>query len=113
MLSRKESKYPPYRRLALIEVRGRDEERLMAFAGRLKDRIAEEFGRIECPTLLIWGDRDHRSLQEDQYALLREIQGAQLKIYPGCGHLVHIEEPRRFALDIAAFWEETVATGTS
>jgi primosomal protein N' (replication factor Y) len=39
MLSRKGSKYPPYRRLALIEVRGRDEGRLMAFAGRLKDSL--------------------------------------------------------------------------
>jgi pimeloyl-ACP methyl ester carboxylesterase len=86
---------------------------MQAFEGRLKDRMAEEFDRIQCPTLLIWGDRDHRSLEEDQDALLREIRGSQLRVYPGCGHLVHIEEPRRFALDIAAFWEETVATGAT
>jgi primosomal protein N' (replication factor Y) len=39
MLSRKESGYPPYRRLALIEARGRDEGRLMAFTGRIKDSL--------------------------------------------------------------------------
>lgn len=83
---------------------------IQAFAGRLKNRIAEEYGRIQCPTLLIWGNRDQRSLEEDQDALLRAIPRSQLRIYPDCGHLIHIEEPRRFAQDIAAFLEETVGT---
>jgi len=86
---------------------------IQAFEGRLKDRIAEELDRIQCPTLLIWGDADHRSHQEDQDALLRNIRGSQLRVYGGCGHLAHIEEPERFALDIAAFLEETVARSTS
>ena len=84
---------------------------IQAFKGPLLENISEELERIKCPTLLIWGDQDHRSLKRDQNALLGAILDSQLEVYGGAGHLLHLEEPRRFASDIAAFLEDISAKG--
>jgi pimeloyl-ACP methyl ester carboxylesterase len=77
-----------------------------AFEGRLLENISEKIGLINCPTLLIWGDQDHRSLRSDQNELLREISDSRLKVYSETGHLLHLEEPKRLASDIEFFLEE-------
>jgi pimeloyl-ACP methyl ester carboxylesterase len=86
---------------------------IQAFEGRLIDNISEELGRIQSPTLLIWGDQDHRSLWKDQEAILAAIPDSRLKLYKGCGHLVHLEESKDFASDIANFLEEVTIVGAS
>ncbi len=86
---------------------------IQAFEGRLIDNISEELGRIQSPTLLIWGDQDHRSLRKDQDAILAAIPDSRLKLYKGSGHLVHLEESEDFASDIANFLEEVTIAGAS
>jgi pimeloyl-ACP methyl ester carboxylesterase len=86
---------------------------IQAFEGRLSERISEELERIMCPTLLLWGDQDHRSLRSDQNALLGAIPDSRLEVYQGAGHLLHLEEPGRFASDIAAFAEDFISKGDS
>ena len=77
-----------------------------AFEGRLLENISEKIEHINCPTLLIWGDRDQRSLRSDQNELLRAISDSRLEVYNGTGHLLHLEEPKRLASDIEAFLAE-------
>jgi pimeloyl-ACP methyl ester carboxylesterase len=86
---------------------------IQAFEGRLLERISEELERIMCPTLLLWGDQDHRSLRSDQNALLGSIPDSRLEVYQGAGHLLHLEEPGRVASDIAAFSEDFISKGDS
>ena len=86
---------------------------IQAFEGRLLETIAEKLKRISCPTLLIWGDQDQRSLRGDQDALLLAIPESRLIVYRGAGHLLHIEEPLRFASDVATFAEEVTIGAAS
>ena len=73
------------------------------FEGLLEYDDSGELGRITAPALLIWGEDDavvSRSMQND---LVRCIPGAELLVYPGCGHTPRWDEPARVAADVAAF----------
>lgn len=43
--------------------------------------------------------------QSDQQALVAAIAASRLVLYPGAGHQVHWEEPRRFASDLVTLVE--------
>lgn len=48
----------------------------------------ETFKKIQCPALIIAGDRDEYSATEDFVTCKKAISNAQLAIIPGCGHVV-------------------------
>lgn len=77
-----------------------------ALQGMLQDERAAEFGNIDCPTLLVWGDCDAFAPRADQETLLAGIRGSRLLVYEGAGHGVHWEEPVRFARDVSVFVQE-------
>lgn len=79
---------------------------IQAFEGRLAETLSEQLKRISCPTLLIWGEQDQRSLRSDQDILLATIPDSRLIVYHEAGHLLHLEEPQRFASNLTAFVEE-------
>ena len=62
-------------------------------------------GTIDVPTLIVWGDADPICPRDEQDALLASIPSAELRSYPGVGHLVHWEQPERVAADIAELAE--------
>lgn len=74
-------------------------------AGSLQDDFSGELGKIEAPTLLVWGDQDGMVPRSDQDAQTAAIAGSRLVVYEGTGHAVHWEEPERFAADLARFIE--------
>ena len=72
---------------------------------RGQGEFSQELGHIQAPTLIVWGDQDARYPRMDQETLVRAIPGAQFVAYNGAGHLLHWEEPERFASDIVDFIE--------
>jgi non-heme chloroperoxidase len=76
-----------------------------AFEGFLEDDFSGELDKIKSPTLIVWGDQDAFCPSSDQERLAKEIRGAQLVVYAGCGHALHWERPDRFASDLLAFIE--------
>jgi non-heme chloroperoxidase len=66
------------------------------------DDIAE-LGRIEAPTLLVWGDADAVVSRDMQDSLARLIPDAELLIYHGAGHTPRWEDPARFSGDLFTF----------
>ncbi len=79
-----------------------------AAEGFLEDDFSGELGRIEAPTLIVWGDQDVFAPRSDQETLAAAIAGSQLVVYSGAGHAFHWEEPGRFAADLVAFTENVV-----
>ena len=75
------------------------------FEGFLEDDFSAQLGRIEAPTLVVWGDRDAICPRSEQEALGAAVAGSRLVVYPGAGHALHWEEPERFAADLVAFAE--------
>lgn len=76
-----------------------------AFQSRwdLEGDFSGQLGMIETPTLVVWGDQDARYGRAEQEALASAISGSRLIVYQGAGHLLHWEDPERFASDLVAF----------
>lgn len=73
---------------------------------RLEGDFSDQLGQVKAPVLVVWGDRDARYPRSQQDELLSAIPDSRLVVYPGAGHLLHWEEPERFAADLTAFVEE-------
>jgi pimeloyl-ACP methyl ester carboxylesterase len=68
--------------------------------------MARQFPRLDHPTLIVWGDRDHILPASNGLRLQRAIAGSRLEMFPGCGHLPHEEEPARFNQLLREFLNE-------
>ncbi len=69
----------------------------------LEDRLE----RIECPTLVVWGDRDRLVPVRDADRFVEAIGDNSRKlVYADTGHVAMLERPGRFNADVEAFFAE-------
>jgi len=80
-----------------------------AFQGFLEDDFVSALGRVNAPTLILWGALDSFCPRADQDVLLAQIPGECLAVYEHAGHALHWEEPERFAADVLTFVEGRAA----
>lgn len=59
--------------------------------------------RLTMPLLVIDGSEDHQTAIEPMKALVDAVPQGSLSVYPGAGHFMFVEQPERFAADIARF----------
>lgn len=59
--------------------------------------------QIRCPTLVIWGEKDHIIPLEHAHWFHHDIPNSHILLYPDCGHLPMLEKPRKLARDIKNF----------
>ena len=62
----------------------------------LPRRIRAALALISAPTLLVYGEEDHRYVAPTNKFLAEVIPGATVVRFPRTGHMVNIEEPARF-----------------
>ena len=100
-----------YRTLAFADPRAVDPGVVDAFAGHLAGfaqsmRVLDtgrrllpelddpfEFERIDCPLLLVWGERDRMVFTTGAERVLRAVDYSDIEVIPGCGHCPQIEVP--------------------
>lgn len=63
--------------------------------------------RLTMPVLIIAGRHDHQVGLEGPQELARALPKARLLIYEQSGHFMYVEEPERFARDVAEFIRPT------
>lgn len=80
---------------------------LQAFRASVSHTVLEYAAAFGRPTLLIAGERDDITELSAQLELKHRIPGAQLRIIPGTGHLVHYEAVEDAVAFIAEFLVET------
>ena len=68
-----------------------------------------ELHRIDCPTLVVCGDRDPFVPPEHAAALNRQLPAGRLFVAPDCGHEVPAHRPALFNEAISAFYRATEA----
>ncbi|MBL8677976.1 MAG: alpha/beta hydrolase [Myxococcales bacterium] len=61
-------------------------------------------GRLELPSLILWGERDPVAVMAIGERLAREIPGAELVRLDRVGHYPMVEDPGRFASALNAFF---------
>lgn len=57
------------------------------------DRINREYGILDIPTLMIWGEEDFALGKELTYGTEEYVKDLQLKYIPNCSHWVQQEQP--------------------
>ena len=77
---------------------------LLAMADRRDS--TELLAEIRCPTLVIAGDEDTFIPLEQARAMHRQIPGAQIEILSQAGHLVNLEQPKKFQEILEKFLKE-------
>jgi pimeloyl-ACP methyl ester carboxylesterase len=66
-----------------------------------------ELHRIDCPAMVVCGDRDPFVPPEHAAALARQLPGGRLFVAPDCGHEVMARRPGLFNEAIGAFYRAT------
>ncbi len=65
--------------------------------------LTPELGKIQCPTLVVHGDRDEVIEVGAAQFLHEHITGSELKIYENAGHLLIAESGRKLYQDVVEF----------
>jgi pimeloyl-ACP methyl ester carboxylesterase len=73
------------------------------------DRLTE----IECPTLILWGERDSLLPVRHGREFARRIRGSHLRVIGDAGHLPMVERPAEFNSALLEFLDRTEGTGGS
>lgn len=68
---------------------------------------ADAYRAVALPTLVIWGDRDVTTPLAQGRRLIQLIDGAELAVMSGVGHMPQIEDPARFNRLLLAFLERS------
>ncbi|HLZ56432.1 MAG TPA: 2-succinyl-6-hydroxy-2,4-cyclohexadiene-1-carboxylate synthase [Ktedonosporobacter sp.] len=72
--------------------------------------LHERLPELNLPVLLIAGDSDTKFCAIAQQ-MAQRLPQAQLRIVPGAGHTVHLEQPAAFVALIKQFWHSLVVAG--
>lgn len=83
----------------------RDVSRMLATGHRLVGELTDPFrlDRIECPVLLVWGDRDRMVFATGAERVLEQVSDSGIELIENCGHCPQIECPEKLADLIADF----------
>ena len=83
---------------------GRHRDTKTARRALVRDDPRLDLARVQCPTLVIWGARDHQVPIDDAFEYARRL-GAPLRVIADCGHLLIGERPDACAHAISVFFE--------
>lgn len=65
--------------------------------------IVEKLGKIEVPTLLLWGNEDRLIPYEYSQQFLSAIKNCEFVPMEGCGHSAYVEDPEKMAELVTSF----------
>ena len=72
--------------------------------------------RIDCPLLLIWGERDRMVYTTGAERVLRTVDYSDIEVIPDCGHCPQVEVPDLLAELLLGFpgnLESATASGSA
>ncbi|NXV81907.1 ABHEA protein, partial [Atlantisia rogersi] len=67
-----------------------------------KDYTAEQYQRVQTPTLILYGARD-TSLGRQALQSLRHLPGHRVAVLPGAGHACYLDKPEDFHRALLGF----------
>lgn len=113
-----------YRELAFHDRAGADPDVVDSFVGhigtlersaamleigrRLLPELESPFdlARIDCPLLLVWGERDRMVYTDGAERVLRIVDYSDIEVIPDCGHCPQVEMPERLTELLLRFPED-------
>ena len=71
-----------------------------------REMVVDQLPHLEMPTLFVWGLEDRVIPYWQAINANLVLRKSDLELIPGCGHLPHVEQPKRFVESIAQFLSE-------
>jgi pimeloyl-ACP methyl ester carboxylesterase len=68
--------------------------------------VGRRLGELDMPVLVVTGDDDQVVPTEESVQASKDIRGAQLAVFPACGHVPNEECPEAFLAAVKPFLEE-------
>jgi pimeloyl-ACP methyl ester carboxylesterase len=81
---------------------------LATFEAVAGDAGTDLLSKVECPTLIVAGDRDPFTPRAMQYEMTEHIAMSRLEVYERATHYLPMEFPARLSHDMSTFFEEMV-----
>ncbi len=72
-----------------------------------KQDLTAEFGKVQCPTLVVWGMDDRAGALDVGLLMTRAIPKAQMHIFNKCGHWAQVEHAEKFNDLVLAFFRNS------
>lgn len=69
-------------------------------------KLAARLRRVQCPTLLLWGEHDRLVPPAYGREYQKQIKGAEFQTIPGCGHLPMFEKEAEFVEALTRFGKD-------
>jgi pimeloyl-ACP methyl ester carboxylesterase len=73
------------------------------FVKVVNEDLRDHLPRIQCPTLIIWGELDPETPLADAHQMHRLIPGSRLAVIPKAGHFPFLEKPAEFGQALFPF----------
>jgi pimeloyl-ACP methyl ester carboxylesterase len=70
-----------------------------------REVFLDQLPRLQMPTLVVWGIEDRVLPYWQATAAGTRLKKGTLKLIPSCGHLPHVEQPKRFVSILSEFLE--------
>ena len=81
-----------------------DKQNTFLLGGSMRDLdFSGQLNQIQCPTLMLCGEKDSANLKSAHF-LCQHIQGAELQVLKGTGHVVNEENPKALADQLNRFY---------
>ncbi|MDB4873824.1 MAG: alpha/beta hydrolase [Gemmatimonadetes bacterium] len=88
---------------AMVRRTGNRGAMVARITGPSDPNLADRLGELKLPVLIQWGQLDQWIPLSDAHGFQRGIVGAELRVYPGAGHVPMEEIPEATARDAGAF----------
>ena len=67
-------------------------------------RLPERYQRVQCPTLILWGEKDKHFPPSQAHFLATQILHAEVAILPGATHWMVLAQAQQVATRLHAFY---------
>ena len=68
-----------------------------------REVLLERLPQLQMPTQIVWGIEDRLLPYSQAKEAIALVQGGFLELIPNCGHLPHVEQPKRFVSTLGEF----------
>ena len=76
-------------------------------------RLPERYRQVQCPTLILWGEKDKHFPPSQAHFLATQIPHAEVAILPGATHWMVLAQAQQVAARLRAFWAASSAENAS
>ncbi len=68
-----------------------------------RELLINQLPRLQMPALIVWGTEDRVFPAWQAIDAAARLKKGTLKLIPNCGHLPHVEQPKRFVSILSEF----------